>query len=167
MKALLIAAAVCIVAFAGLFIALRAPAVRSDSVPLVTELPATPQPRAEEKPSAKPPEKNVTNAKGAKGQNSGPPHWQAGHKEPQPQRSKTYYTFVPTRRGGPIPDRVVLHNTSIGNITIILTDTDSDGRLYIKSGNYSHDKQQHPWEVRVVQGLLSVYWDGQDIPSGP
>jgi hypothetical protein len=74
--------------------------------------------------------------------------------------SPYFVTEGPYNKG--IPSRVVLHNLSIGTLTILLlSDRRSTGELYITRGK----KEGHAWEVQVRSGSVNVLWDGNSLPQ--
>jgi hypothetical protein len=165
MKGILIAAVCAIAAFAGLFFYMRShsPTPTPDGLPIVTDFPTDPRkPSAEEEtpvPRTRPKPPAANDAKPPKGQERNV--WTDAPK-PVPKSKMPYYTVMAGR--GTVPSRVIIHNTSLGvPLNIILVGADSaDGRLFIRKGT----KDKHQWEVAVTDGLLSVYWDGQEVPPG-
>src|SRR5438034_9468173 len=116
MKSILIVAGFGIVAFAGLFFFMRTqPSARTDSLPVVTELPASPPPKADDDP---PPRPSPRAAKKPNPQTAKPA--EAPPANPFQPANSPYYTVQPSSRGGPVPSRVIIHKTSMGDVTIVL-----------------------------------------------
>src|SRR5262245_38261911 len=127
MKSLVFLGAFGLVAFGGLFFYLQQspPTPKSDSIPLVTELPAQPtkakKPVADDEEAPPPRPKSKATAKNdwkpPKGQERNA--WSDAPKPGQKPKG-LYYTIVSS--GGPVPSRVIIHNTSLGvplNILVI------------------------------------------------
>jgi hypothetical protein len=166
MKAVAIAAVVGIVAFAGLFYFMQSPAKTTtppDNVPLVSELPTSKKqaPRDEESP----PPRSKAAPSTAKRPGNFPSIGDAPPAKPAAPLKTLHYTLELTSKRGPVPSRVFIRNASFGDLTIIVLGAEgADGRLFIRRGNYEHNKQQHPWEIRIVDGIIWVYLDGQEVP---
>jgi hypothetical protein len=163
MKVIVIAAIFGAMAFAGLFYFMHSPAKTaptSDGVPLVSELPTSKKQASREEESEAPRSKPT-----AKRPSNFPTIGDAPPAKPAPPPEGLHYTIELTKKRGPVPSRVFIRNASFGNLTIIVLGAEgSDGRLFITRGNYEHNKQKHPWEIRVVNGVLWVYLDGQEVP---
>lgn len=160
MKVLLFAAGGSLVAFAALFFLMQdaKPAKKADNVPLVTELPTSKKATRDEDPS-EPTEKPKPQT--SKRQNNFPTIGDAPPAKKMPPPKHLYYTVELTRNRGPIPSRVILNNTKFGSVTIVIIGAeDALGKLFIRSGSY----ESIPWEIRVVEGVLWVYWNGQEVP---
>jgi hypothetical protein len=161
MKAALIAGAFGLAAFAGLFVYMRTQSANSDysdSVPFVAELPAKTPPSTREEPRTPPARRPASTRNLPNTQAQGPSPW-----TPPPKPKTMYYTVV-SRDRSPIPDRIIIHGTSLGQVTILLDGDNATGQLYIRRSTITRGKEQHPWEVRIVNRELTVYWDGEEVP---
>jgi len=167
MKAAVIAVVIGAMAFAGLFFLMnQKPEARTDTVPVVSELPTSKRAPAdaEEPATAKSRTQKSADAQ-AKKKTNFPTIGDAPPAKPAPPPKGLYYTVELTRKRGPVPSRVILHNTSFGDLTIMLIGAeDASGKLFGRSGYYDRDKVRHAWEVRVVENVLWVYWDGKEVP---
>jgi hypothetical protein len=133
---------------------------KADSIPLVTELPPQPKPKVEDDEPA-PPKKAAASPK----RSAQSTRRQTPSKSPGANRApvrKTMY-FKAIYGASPIPDRVIIYNTQIGDLTILLLGTvNSTGELFHSRGV----KDNHVWDVLVEDGYLSVYWDDKLVPPG-
>jgi hypothetical protein len=166
MKAVIIAVVCGAVAFATLFYFMQPAVPKADSVPVVSELPTTkPAPPAEEEPSPTP---SPRTSKGSTAQKPKQPQMQPWKPDPKPAApvKKMYYTTVPTGKGGPVPSKVIIHKTQVGDVTIVILDADDlDGRLLVRRGTTTGDQQQkYAWEIQMYEGNLTVYWNAEVVP---
>src|SRR5262249_39743347 len=139
------------VAIAGMFVYLKKQSpISDDSVPTVTELPNEPKSSPDDEP-AQPSGSNAATNK-SKVAAAKIPERKAAPAHPdnsKPAASKEmFYTLVPDNRGGPVPSRVVIHNTPMGKLTILLIGSSgSDGRLFSRSGTSSSGGKKYTWQV--------------------
>src|SRR6266704_3445064 len=113
MKAVVIAVVVGAGAFAGLFFFMsQKPPAKTDSLPIVSELPTTKRAPADDdapREKSKPP--------ASKRQGNFPSIGDAPPAKPTEPIKTLHYTIELTRKRGPVPSRVFIHNAAFGNLT--------------------------------------------------
>jgi len=104
----------------------------------------------------------VNAARGDEIDTTAPPTVRSFEKRSAPRQM--YYTTVDVNKIG-VPGRVIIHNTPVGNYTVLLIR--SSGTLGMGGkGTARGAGRTYAWEVQANRGSISVSWDGQSVPPG-